>query len=122
VATSGVGSGVARWRRLALELPSTIEGAHMGHADFRVVKGKGTRIFATLSAQAKGFGVLMLTPEQQQTFCAEMPELFQPVPGGWGKKGSTLLKLEATDEETMRGALRTAYTHIMNKPGPTSAR
>jgi hypothetical protein len=32
------------FRRLALSLPAAVEGAHMGHADFRV----GGRIFATL--------------------------------------------------------------------------
>jgi hypothetical protein len=34
----------SRFRRAALSLPGAIEGAHRGHADFRV----GKRIFATL--------------------------------------------------------------------------
>lgn len=34
----------SRFRKTALSLPDTVEGAHQGHADFRV----GKRIFATL--------------------------------------------------------------------------
>jgi hypothetical protein len=108
-------TGVAQWRRLALELPSTIEGEHMQHADFRLVKGKTTRIFATLARDQQGFGVLMLTPEQQQAFCSELQEVFQPFPAGWGRNGATLVKLDAADEETMRGGLRAAYSNILSK-------
>jgi hypothetical protein len=108
-------TGVAQWRRLALELPSTLEGEHMQHADFRLVKGKTTRIFATLARDQQGFGVLMLTPEQQQAFCAELPAVFQPFPAGWGRNGATLVDLTKADEETMRGGLRAAYNHILSK-------
>jgi hypothetical protein len=48
------------FRRLALSLPGTEEGSHMGAPDFRV----GGRIFATLASQDQGYGNLMLTPEQ----------------------------------------------------------
>lgn len=109
-----VKAGEARFRRLALELPSALESAHMGHADFRVAKGKKTRIFATLSGLEKGYGVLMLTPEQQQEFSTELPEVFAPVPGGWGRGGSTMMRLVA-DEETMRGALKAAHGNAERK-------
>jgi hypothetical protein len=108
-------TGTDRWRRLALELPCTLEGEHMQHADFRIVKGKTTRIFATLSREQMGCGVLMLTPEQQQAFCVELPYVFQPVPGGWGRNGCTLVQLDAAQEETVRGGLRVAYTNILSK-------
>jgi len=109
-----VKAGEGEFRRLALELPSVLESAHMGHADFRVVKGKKTRIFATLSGLEKGYGVVMLTLEQQQEFTREMPEIFAPVSGGWGRGGSTMMKLVA-DEETMRGALNTAHGNAERK-------
>ena len=103
-----------RFRRFALALPGAAEGAHMGHADFRV----NGRIFATLAYQAKGQGTLMLTPDQQQAFLQELPELFHPVPGGWGRNGATLLSLHAADDATMQGALSTAHQNILRKTSP----
>ncbi len=93
------------FRRIALSLEGAEEGAHMGSPDFRV----GGRIFATLAAQAQGYGNLMLTPEQQSTFVAEAPDVFIPVPGGWGRNGATHLKLAAANEDLVYGALQTAW-------------
>ncbi len=77
----------------------------MGSADFRV----GGRIFATLAAQSKGYGNLMLTPEQQADFVAEQPEVFLPVPGGWGRNGATHVRLAEANEDLLEGALRAAW-------------
>ena len=71
------------FRRIALSFENAEEGSHMGHADFRV----GGRIFATLASQDKGYGNLLLTLEQQKAFVDELPEIFLPVPGGWGRMG-----------------------------------
>ena len=93
------------FRRIALTLEGAEEGSHMGSPDFRV----GGRIFATLAAQAQGYGNLMLTPEQQAMFVAEAPEVFLPVHGGWGRNGATHLKLAAASEDLVFGALQTAW-------------
>ena len=93
------------FRRIALSLEGAEEGSHMGSPDFRV----GGRIFATLAAQAQGYGNLMLTPEQQAMFVAEAPEVFIPVHGGWGRNGATHLKLAAAHEDLVTGALQTAW-------------
>jgi hypothetical protein len=77
------------FRRIALSLEGAEEGSHMGSADFRV----GGRIFATLAAEKQGYGNLMLTPEQQQAFVEELPEVFLPVHGGWGRNGATHVRL-----------------------------
>jgi hypothetical protein len=77
----------------------------MGAADFRV----GGRIFATLAAEAKGYGNLMLDPETQQPLVEELPEIFLPVPGGWGRNGATHMVLAAASEDQIRGALMTAH-------------
>lgn len=103
--------GIARFRRLACSLPGAEESAHMGNPDFRV----GGRIFATLSGQARGRGVLKLTPAQQAEFVAELPEVFEPVQGGWGRMGMTYLVLDRADEETTLGALTTAHRNVMEK-------
>jgi hypothetical protein len=93
------------FRRLALSLEGAEEGSHFGAADFRV----GGRIFATLAAEKQGYGNLMLTPEQQAAFVAEAPNIFLPVPGGWGRNGATHVVLAKANEDLLLGALRTAW-------------
>jgi hypothetical protein len=93
------------FRRIALSFEGTEEGAHMGSADFRV----GGRIFATLAAAKHGYGNLMLKPEQQAMFVEELPEIFVPIQGGWGRNGATHVVLAAVTEDVLEGALRTAY-------------
>ncbi len=92
------------YRRLALDLPETEERAHQGHPDFRVA-GK---IFATLWPH-QGRGVALLTPEQQEMLVQAEPAMFAPVPGGWGRRGSTDIRLDAADETTVRSALLMAW-------------
>ncbi len=77
----------------------------MGAADFRV----GGRIFATLASIEQGYGNLMLTPEQQAAFVAEAPAVFLPIAGGWGRSGSTHIRLSATNPDQLQGALYAAW-------------
>jgi hypothetical protein len=93
------------FRRLALSLEGAEEGSHMGSPDFRV----GGRIFATLASQKQGYGNVLLTPEQQAAFVEELPQVFVPVGGGWGKNGATHIRLEAANDDLVAGALRTAW-------------
>ena len=80
---------VSDFRRLALGLPGAEEGSHFGNADFRV----GGKIFATLSLAKQGYGVLLLTPEQQQGMVEDEPEIFSAIPNGWGRHGATRVAL-----------------------------
>jgi hypothetical protein len=93
------------FRRIALSLDGAEEGSHMGSVDFRV----GGRIFATLASIGQGYGNLMLTPEQQAAFVEELPEVFVPVAGGWGRNGATHIRLAAANEDLLAGALRAAW-------------
>jgi hypothetical protein len=77
----------------------------MGAVDFRV----GGRIFATLASVKLGYGNLMLSPAQQVEFCAEQPEMFLPVAGGWGRMGITHIRLAEADESVMEWALYAAW-------------
>jgi hypothetical protein len=104
------------FRRIALSLEGVEESSHMGSPDFRV----GGRIFATLASQNKGYGNLMLTPEQQAAFVAEAPELFLPVAGGWGKSGATHVRLALANEDVLAGALRAAWQVRVAKTAQTS--
>ena len=99
------------YRRIALSLPGAEEGSHMGAPDFRV----GGRIFATLASQDKGYGNLMLTPEQQAAFVEELPEVFLPIAGGWGRTGATHIRLDLANEDLLAGALRTAWKLRLEK-------
>ena len=93
------------FRRIALALPEAVESAHMGHPDFRV----GGKIFATLGWPDAGWGVVDLPPEEQEVRVQAAPDVFAPVGGAWGRRGSTKVRLEASDEATLRGALAAAW-------------
>ncbi|TWB20703.1 YjbR protein [Nitrospirillum amazonense] len=104
------------FRRIACSLAGVEEGAHMGHADFRV----GNRIFATLDPDL-GRGMVKLAVEEQEMRVAAVPAVFQPVPGGWGRTGATHVALAAADEATLAGAVAAAWRLAMAL-GPTRPR
>src|ERR1700742_3450878 len=101
----------AKFRKVALGLPEAVEGAHQGHADFRV----GKRIFATVGYPDKAWGMVKLTPEQQSMLVEAEPDIFRPVPGGWGKSGSTSVRLARADAKTLRSALLMAWRNVAPK-------
>jgi hypothetical protein len=93
----------------------------MTAADFRRIAGFSCRrqeiCFAGLAS--RGYGNLMLTLEQQAAFVEEAPEIFSPIPGGWGKMGHTHIPLPAS-EDVLTGALRTAWRLRIDKNAKTS--
>lgn len=106
---------VADFRRIALSLEGVEESSHMGAPDFRV----GGTIFATLASQDKGYGNLMLTPQQQAEFVGELPAVFLPIAGGWGRMGMTHIRLAQANEDVLAGALRTAWKLRVEKNAQT---
>ena len=108
----------ADFRRIALSFEGAEEGSHMDAPDFRV----GGRIFATLASQDQGYGNLMLTPEQQADFVRELPDLFLPIRGGWGRMGATHISLAKANEEVLVGALRAAWKLRAEKNAKTGRR
>ena len=99
-----------RFRRIALALEGAIEGAHMGHPDFRV----SNRIFASLHHDDQ-FGMVNLTPEQQASFIASHPEAFTPEAGAWGRQGCTRVILKAAAEDAVGEALTFAWRNTKEK-------
>ena len=95
----------ADFRKIALSLEGVEEYSHAGLPAFRV----GGRKFASLASQAKGYGNLMLTLEQQAAFVEEAPQIFLPIPGGWGRMGHTHIRLAGANEDVLRGALQAAW-------------
>jgi len=101
----------ATFRKMALKFPQTAEGRHFNVADFRV----GGKIFATLAYEKEGYGVLLLTPEQQAGMVADAPEIFSPVPNKWGLKGATRVRLSKVPADVLESALRMAW--LRRAPG-----
>jgi len=77
-------------------MQDAIERAHMGHPDFRV----NGRIFATLHPDHK-WGIVKLTPDQQQELVPKNPATFAPENGAWGRQGCTAVRLASVDEATL---------------------
>jgi hypothetical protein len=95
----------ADFRRMALRMPEAEESAHMSHPDFRV----GGKIFATLGYPDEGHGMVILPPEEQARLVRSHPKVFAPAKGAWGKRGSTTVRLEKTDKETLKRAIEIAW-------------
>ena len=101
----------ADFRRIALSLEGVEEVSHAGLPAFRA----GGRRFASLASQAEGYGNLALTLEQQAAFVEEAPDIFLPIPGGFGRMGHTHIRLVAATEDVLEGALRTAWKLRVDK-------
>jgi hypothetical protein len=56
--------------------------------------------------------VIRLTRDQQATFVATAPEAFAPDSSGWGRLGSTVIRLELADEATVQVAVATAWSNV----------
>ncbi len=98
------------FRRIALAMEGAVEGAHMGHPDFRV----GGRIFATLHQDLQN-GMVKLTPDQQQRVVKDHAGAFTPENGAWGLQGSTRVQLSAVNEDALGEALTLAWQNTINK-------
>jgi hypothetical protein len=103
----------ADFRRIALAFAGAEERRHMEHPDFRV----GGKVFATLGYPDEQYGMAALEPEQQQLAMAAEPAAFTPAAGAWGRRGSTLVRLDAVSDEWLERALRWAWERRAGK-GP----
>jgi hypothetical protein len=99
------------FRRLALSLPKAAEREHMDHPDFRV----GGKVFATLGYPGEDFGMVKLTPEEQEAFMQAEPEVFSPCSGAWGRRGATHVRLARAKGGTVKRALKAAWRNVTPK-------
>jgi len=77
----------------------------MGHPDFRV-RGK---VFATLGYPDETWGMVALTPVDQQLVVTAAPEMFVPVKGAWGRRGATSVRLPKATKKRLREAMQAAW-------------
>jgi hypothetical protein len=99
------------FREMALSLQGAVEGAHMGHPDFRA----SGRVFASLDKDERS-GMVKLAPEEQQEVMREHPGTFQPASGAWGRQGYTTVRLAAAKVAAVRGAMLLAWQAALAKP------
>jgi hypothetical protein len=100
-----------RFRQIALGLPGVVESSHGGHPDFRV----GQKVFASLGYPDTAWGMVKLTPDEQQVLIEGAPKIFRPVAGGWGKRGCTSVHLASADAASLKSALTMAWTRLAPK-------
>lgn len=105
-------SSASIFRRIALAMQDAVEGAHMDHPDFRV----NNRIFASLHTQDQ-FGMVKLTPGQQQELIRQHPAAFSPEAGAWGRAGCTRVTLSAVDEDALGEAMTLAWQNLAKGEG-----
>lgn len=98
------------FRKLALGLDGAVEGAHVGHPDFRV----GGRIFASLTADGAR-GMVKVSPEVQRRLLRDPSGAFSPASGAWGRQGCTMVELATAPTPAVRAALRAAHADILRK-------
>src|SRR3954470_18316462 len=93
------------FRQLALSLPEVVEGAQMGHADFRI----GSKIFATLGYPDADHSMIILPPDEQKEYVTSHRTAFAAATGAWSDHGATNTLLGSVDVETASDALASAW-------------
>lgn len=96
------------FRHLVLAIPIAVEQSHMAHPDFRL----GGKIFASLGKPDEEWGMVKLTPEQQEEFVAKAPSTFKPCAGAWGRQGYTNVHLPSAKVTLVRRAVAMAAENV----------
>jgi hypothetical protein len=96
--------------RIALALLGATEVAHFARRAFRV-----RTIFATVAPDGRTAN-LRLTPDQQDHWCALLPEVLSPVPNRWGAQGWTEVDLSDLDAADLEVLLRLASANCGGRP------
>ncbi len=96
--------------QLALALDGTTEAPHFDRRAFRT-----RRTYATLAADGQTAN-LKLDRDQQEHWCALLPQALAPVPNKWGAQGWTMLNLDSLAADEIRTLLRLAWTASQSPP------
>ena len=107
-ASKGDRASVERLRALAMSFPGVVEGSHFEAIDFRV----GKRIF--LTCREPGIAVLRLSPDEQRELVASSTYC-EPVPGSWGLKGWTRVRLDDIDDTELSELAEQAWRGVAPK-------
>jgi hypothetical protein len=99
----------AQVRRIALSLEGTTAAPHFDRTAFKVA-----RVYATLAADGRGLN-LKLEPDEQEFKCMAAPDVFTPVPGGWGRQGWTTISIAKIGIPELKQSLEMAWRHALPK-------
>jgi len=61
------------------------------------------------------FGMVALTPDEQQTFMRAYPEAFAPESGAWGRGGCTRVRLDSVDEDALGESMTLAWQQTVKE-------
>ena len=98
---------LATARLVALSLPEVEEKSHFDKPDFRLKN----KIIAVLH-EDRVCMMVKLSPIEQSVFCAFDETIIYPVPGGWGRKGATMINLKKVRKSMLLDALTTAWKTV----------
>jgi hypothetical protein len=91
-------------REIALSFKESEELPHFERTSFRV----RNKIFATLDSENDKV-CLMLSVIDQNVFATAFPEIFNPLPNAWGKKGATYVNFKKVRKSVFKDAVTCAY-------------
>ena len=95
-------------RKAALAMPEASEEPHFDLASFRVNK----KIFCTIHTKEPRI-MLRLDPEDQRNLSDQWA--IMPVPGHWGRNGSTFVYYERLAPERLPGLMHMAWATVAPK-------
>ncbi|MGZ8550081.1 MAG: MmcQ/YjbR family DNA-binding protein [Chitinophagaceae bacterium] len=98
---------LAAAKQLALSLPEVEEKSHFEKPDFRVKN----KVFAVLH-EDKSIMVVKLSLTDQSVFCAFDASIIYAVPGGWGRKGWTMINLKKVKKSMLLDALSMGWKTV----------
>jgi hypothetical protein len=108
---------IPRMKALIATLAAVSSAQHFHRIAFRTPR----KTFATLDEAGCDLN-LMFDPDHRDFFCEQAPEVFSPVPGGWGRMGATRCDSIVVDEATLLSALTMAHRLAAPKPRAQSGR
>ncbi|MBT8220654.1 MAG: MmcQ/YjbR family DNA-binding protein [Bacteroidia bacterium] len=97
-------------RSIALNFEEATEQPHFEKTSFRVRK----KIFATMD-MTKNQVVIKLSEADQDVFCSHDQSVIFPVPGAWGNKGWTAIKLDKVHPDLFKDAITMSYCGVAPK-------
>lgn len=116
-----------RFRAAALAMPGAVEKPHWARPSFAAPsksrsRGRAGPIFAVMWPD-NGKAVLKFTPEQQAEMIAARPGTYEPVPGAWGARGYTLIRLRgkgAAGAREIKHAVDMAWANVTKRGSRSS--
>jgi hypothetical protein len=87
-------------------LPGVVRAQHAQAIDLQI----GGSIFASLTEERQI--IVKLDPEQQEIVLHSDPKGFDPVEGGWGARGWTVLHMNKLDEAAATSATTLAWSNV----------